>query len=120
MSMMDQYLADLHGEDGGLAAFDADCEAGSDDEKPLTVLKKPAGVAMKRPASNVMKRPASALQQEADDDADYDIQYNEKGEEVRDRIKARKFEKLMAFDQIPSYIKDEYDKVGTILTTAFV
>ena len=70
-----------------------------------------SGEVQKKPAmarsGTVLKRPAAAI-----DDAEADIQVNENCEEVRDRIKARKFDKLMRVDQIPAYIKEEFEKVA--------
>ena len=119
--MMDQYLADLQdaGEADHPSATQGDDAGGPTHQSAVTssgkVQKKPAvassGTVQKKPArsssSTVLKRPAAAI-----GDAEDDIEVNENSEEVRDRIKARKFDKLMRFDQIPAYIKEEFEKVA--------
>ena len=67
------------------------------------VLKKPAGkggIISKKPASNIQK-PVETVESSDDEEDD----------QKRDRLKARKFDKLLKMDRLPDYIKDEWKHV---------
>ena len=66
------------------------------------VLKKPAGKGgiSKKPASNIQK-PVETVESSDDEEDD----------QKRDRLKARKFDKLLKMDRLPDYIKDEWKHV---------
>jgi len=143
---MDAYLRDLEEEEAEVANEMSEDEQPLLSKKPSSaevakvVLKKPAAapkapkaakkaakkaiakpkMTLKRPAASTMegeplKRPAAATMEE-ENDGDEDSTGDTQLDVLRDRIKARKFEKL--WDQMPEYVQRDFeeakaDKSGT-------